>query len=47
MLRTGMLVSVDVAVTEDVSPAGEVKPKYTATSFTVLSDPLADDAFDS
>ena len=38
-LRTGMSVSVDVAVTEETGPAGEVKPKYTATSFTVLSNP--------
>lgn len=37
-LRTGMSVSVDVAVTEETGPAGEVKPKYTATSFTVLSN---------
>ncbi|MCC5674880.1 hypothetical protein JNE43_08660 [Kocuria rhizophila] len=38
-LRTGMSVSVDVSVTEETGPAGEVKPKYTATSFTVLSNP--------
>lgn len=38
-LRTGMSVSIDVAVTEETGPAGEVKPKYTATSFTLLSDP--------
>lgn len=38
-LRTGMSVSVDVAVTEETGPAGEVKPKYTATSFTMLSNP--------
>ncbi|MDN3463233.1 hypothetical protein [Kocuria sp. APC 4018] len=38
-LRTGMSVSVDVAVTEATGPGGEVKPKYTATSFTVLSNP--------
>lgn len=38
-LRTGMSVSVDVSVTEEAGPAGEVKPKYTATSFTVLSNP--------
>ena len=31
-LRTGMSVSVDVSVTEETGPAGEVKPKYTATS---------------
>ncbi|MGV9583943.1 hypothetical protein [Nocardia farcinica] len=37
-LRTGMSVSVDVSVTEETGPAGEVKPKYTATSFTALSD---------
>ena len=37
-LRTGMSVSVDVSVTEETGPAGEVKPKYTATSFTVLSN---------
>lgn len=38
-LPTGMSVSVDVSVTEETGPAGEVKPKYTATSFTVLSNP--------
>lgn len=38
-LRTGMSVSVDVTVTEETGPAGEVKPKYTATSFTVLTNP--------
>lgn len=38
-LRTGMSVSVDVSVTEETGPADEVKPKYTATSFTVLSNP--------
>ena len=38
-LRTGMSVSVDVSVTEETGPAGEVKPKYTAMSFTVLSNP--------
>ena len=38
-LRTGMSVSVDVEVREETGPAGEVKPKYTATSFTVLSNP--------
>lgn len=38
-LRTGMSVSVEVTVTEETGPAGEVKPKYTATSFTVLSNP--------
>ncbi|GEA85923.1 hypothetical protein CWIS_16130 [Cellulomonas sp. A375-1] len=38
-LRTGMSVSVDVSVTEETGPAGEVKPKYTATSFTVPSNP--------
>lgn len=38
-LLTGMSVSVDVSVTEETGPAGEVKPKYTATSFTVLSNP--------
>lgn len=38
-LRTGMSVSVDVSVTEETGPAGEVNPKYTATSFTVLSNP--------
>ena len=38
-LRTGMSVSVDVSVTEETGPAGEVKPKYTATSFPVLSNP--------
>lgn len=37
-LRTGMSVSVDVAVTEENGPTGEVKPKYTATSFTALED---------
>lgn len=28
-LRTGMSVSVDVAVTEETGPAGKVKPKHT------------------
>lgn len=37
-LRTGMSVSVDVTVTEETGPAGEVKPKYTATAFAILSD---------
>ena len=37
-LRTGMSVSVDVTVTEETGP-GEVKLKYTAMSFTVLSNP--------
>lgn len=37
-LRTGMMISVDVTVTEETGPAGEVKPKYTATTFTILGD---------
>lgn len=37
-LRTGMMVSVDVTVTEEAGPAGEVKPKYTATAFSILGD---------
>lgn len=39
MLRTGMSVLVDVTVTEEIGPAGEVKPKYTASSFKVLGAP--------
>lgn len=38
-LRTGMLVSVNVTVTEETGPAGEVKPKYTAKSFRILANP--------
>lgn len=37
-LRTGMMVSIDVSVTEETGPAGEVKPKYTATAFSILGD---------
>lgn len=37
-LRTGMMVSVDVSVTEETGPTGEVKPKYTATTFSILGD---------
>lgn len=38
-LRTGMSVSVNVTVTEETGPAGEVKPKYTAKSFRILANP--------
>lgn len=35
-LRTGMVVSVDVSVTEESGPADEARQNYTATSFTIL-----------
>lgn len=37
-LRTGIAISVEVTVTEETGPAGEVKPKYTATAFTILGE---------
>lgn len=37
-LRTGMMISVDVTVTEETGPAGEVTPRYTATAFTILGE---------
>lgn len=37
-LRTGMTISVEVTVTEESGPAGEVKPKYTATAFAILGE---------
>lgn len=36
-LRTGMLITVDVDVTEESGPAEEANPKYSATSFTILA----------
>lgn len=37
-LRTGLVVAIDVNVTEESGPADEAKPKYTASSFIVLGN---------
>jgi hypothetical protein len=37
-LRTGMLIAVEVDVTEESGPADEANPKYSAKSFTILSE---------
>lgn len=36
-LRTGMMVAVDVNVTEETGPVGEAKTKFAATSFETIS----------